>query len=135
MNSGECHGERIGGLQLPLSISENRPIMREFCWSCHRPLVTCFCALARPFASFAEFALIVHPYEAKSTVGTAWILRRSIANIRWFRSKGIGLDVDPHFLETLGAPDTVPLLLFPGPHSFNLSRASTQDWSALIPAA
>jgi DTW domain-containing protein YfiP len=89
--------------------------------------------LIQPFASSAEFALVVHPYEARSTVGTAWILRRSISNIRWFRSKGIDLDEDPTFLELLGSPDKVPLLLFPGPKAFDLNRASNDQWSELVP--
>src|SRR3954453_23753155 len=105
--------------------------MREFCSTCHRPTVTCFCALTRPFVSSTDFALVVHPYEARSTVGTAWILRRSISNIQRFRSKGTGLDDDPAFLKVLHSPDTVPLLLFPGPGAFNLSRASTEDWEGL----
>jgi len=109
--------------------------MREFCRTCNRPTVTCFCAIARPFASSAEFALVVHPDEVKSTVGTAWILRRSISNIKWFRSKGSGLDTDQRFLETLSAPDTVPLLLFPGPQAFNLSHDSTEAWRNLVSAS
>ena len=107
--------------------------MRKFCWTCHRPTVACFCTLTRPFLSFADFALIVHPYEARSTVGTAWILRRSISNIKWFRSKGTGLDVDPSFLEMLSAPDRVPLLLFPGTKAFNLSQDSAEAWQGLVP--
>jgi DTW domain-containing protein YfiP len=109
--------------------------MREFCWTCHRPAVACFCALTLPFASSSDFALVVHPYEARSTVGTAWILRRSISNLRWIRRKGIELDTDPGFLELLGAPETVPLLLFPGTGSFNLSQASTEDWRKQVPGS
>ncbi|MGZ3649563.1 MAG: tRNA-uridine aminocarboxypropyltransferase [Bdellovibrionota bacterium] len=109
--------------------------MREFCWTCNRPTVTCFCAIARPFASTAEFALVVHPEEVKSTVGTAWILRRSISNIKWFRSKGNCLDADPKFLQTLRAPDIVPLLLFPGPQAFSLSHDSTEAWRNLVSAS
>lgn len=107
--------------------------MRAFCWTCHRPGVACFCALARPFASAAEFALIVHPYENKSTVGTAWILRRSISNLHWIRSAGEGLDADPRLAELLNNPATEPLLLFPGVQAFNLSTASTERWRALVP--
>jgi len=91
--------------------------------------------MTRPFASFAEFAIVVHPYEVRSTVGTAWILRRSISNIKWFRSKGIGLDTDPIFMETVAAPDTVPLLLFPSSNALNLNRASDQEWRDLVPNA
>ncbi|MGZ3711578.1 MAG: tRNA-uridine aminocarboxypropyltransferase [Bdellovibrionota bacterium] len=109
--------------------------MREFCWSCHRPIATCFCAITRPFASSAEFALVVHPDEVKSTVGTAWILRRSISNSKWFRSKGNGLDTDLGFLECLSAPNIVPLLLFPGPQAFSLSHDSTAAWRNLVSAS
>lgn len=107
--------------------------MREFCWSCHRPRIACFCAMAKPFVSSTEFALVVHPYEAKSTVGTAWILRRSITNLKWFRSKGSGLDTDAQFLESVNAPNTVPLLLFPGPKAFNLTHGSEETWRTLVP--
>lgn len=106
---------------------------REFCWKCHRPGTRCFCDLTLPFSSSAEFALIVHPDEVKSTVGTAWILRRSISNLKWIRSKGIALDEDPAFLELLNTPNTVPLLLFPGPHALNLNQAPTPAWESLVP--
>ena len=107
--------------------------MRSFCWSCHRPVVACFCALVRSFSSFADFALVVHPSEVKSTVGTAWILRRSISNLKWVRSSGVGLDQDPKFLELLNSADRVPLVLFPGPLSFNLNRDSEVAWRELVP--
>ncbi|OFZ82621.1 MAG: hypothetical protein A2583_07950 [Bdellovibrionales bacterium RIFOXYD1_FULL_53_11] len=108
--------------------------MRKFCWTCHRPAAACFCGQVLEFESSAGFALIVHPHEVRSTVGTAWIMRRSISNIKWFRSKGIGLDEDPEFLSLLGAPDAVPLLLFPGPQAFNLSHGRTEEWQSLVPA-
>ena len=76
--------------------------------------------------------MVVHPSEVKSTVGTAWILRRSISNLRWFRSKGTELDADPSFLELLNAPERVPLLLFPGPKAFNLNHGSDDEWNMLI---
>lgn len=107
--------------------------MRDFCWTCHRPKETCFCALARPFESPVQFAVIVHPHEAKSTVGTAWILRRSISNLKWVRSNGIGLDEDPAFLELLNTPKLLPLLLFPGAQAFNLSHGTSESWETLVP--
>ncbi len=107
--------------------------MRNFCWTCHRPSVACFCAEVRPFVSAADFAVVVHPYEARSTIGTAWILRRSISNISWIRSKGFGLDDDPAFLSLLRQPDVVPLLLFPGPTAFNLSSDPDDTWLSIVP--
>ncbi len=107
--------------------------MRSFCHACHRPAVSCFCAITTQFATEAEFALIVHPYEAKSTVGTAWILRRSISNLHWFRSNGIALDDDSRLHSLLQAPDRVPLLLFPGQGALNLTQAPEADWQRLTP--
>lgn len=109
--------------------------MRDFCWICHRPRVACFCELTLPFNSFADFALIVHPYEVRSTVGTAWILRRSISNMKWFRSKGMDLDSDSDFLDLLNASETVPFLLFPGAKVINLNHASTEEWRGLVPSS
>ena len=121
---------------LVISSNEDLLALREFCRACNRPAVTCFCQMVLPFKSQpAQFALIVHPYEARSTVGTAWILRRSIANLRWFRSKGRSLDADAGFLEALRAPATVPLLLYPGGQAFNLSQASDHAWQGLVPGS
>ena len=106
---------------------------REFCWSCHRSQIACFCKQVRLFASDAQFALVVHPYEAKSTVGTAWIMRRSISNLKWFRSKGKDLDTDPRFLEMIDSPEVVPLLLFPRKDALNLNRASDEQWRIKVP--
>ena len=106
---------------------------REFCWSCHRPQVACFCDKVQAFSSDARFALIVHPYEAKSTVGTAWIMRRSISNLKWFRSKGRDLDTDPEFLAMIHSPEVVPFLLFPGKNSLNLNHASDEEWRQRVP--
>lgn len=108
--------------------------MRNFCRTCHRPVAACFCSAARPFDSSIDLALIVHPDEAKATVGTAWILRRSISNIKWFRSKGCDLDQNSSFLQMLGEPNRVPFLLFPGDGAFNLSQDSAETWAKLVPS-
>ena len=107
--------------------------MRTACLSCHRPAVACFCARTQPFTSTVDFAMVVHPHEAKSSVGTAWILRRSISNLHWFRSKGDDLETDPDFCALVQNPELVPLLLFPGPRALNLSRASDEEWRRQVP--
>jgi DTW domain-containing protein YfiP len=86
--------------------------------------------MTRPFEASADFGLIVHPDEASSTVGTAWILRRSIKNLVWIRSDGEKLDQDPNFL---GLIERAPLLLFPGTTALNLNQASDEQWTALVP--
>jgi DTW domain-containing protein YfiP len=90
--------------------------------------------MVRPFSAPADFALIVHPDEVNSTVGTAWILRRSISNLKWIRSNGKSLDQDPNFLDLVDATETVPLLLFPGPRALNLNQASEEDWHYAVPS-
>jgi DTW domain-containing protein YfiP len=74
----------------------------------------------------------VHPDEVSSTVGTAWILRRSITNLSWIRSKGPDLDSHPLFLELLGDPETTPLLLFPGQNALQLHAAPKELWDATL---
>jgi DTW domain-containing protein YfiP len=107
--------------------------MRELCRLCNRPGAYCFCELAAPFASDARFALIVHPDEAQSTIGTAWILRRSISNLIWLRSRGKDLDQNPRFHDLLASTETTPLLLFPGPTALNLSHTPEPLWRNLAP--
>jgi DTW domain-containing protein YfiP len=88
--------------------------------------------MIRSFTSYADFALIVHPREARSTVGTAWILRRSISNLKWFESNGLELDTDPDLIKLLNNRETVPLLLFPGPQAFNLNQITNETWNNLV---
>ncbi|MFL5812538.1 MAG: tRNA-uridine aminocarboxypropyltransferase [Bdellovibrionia bacterium] len=106
--------------------------MRAFCWSCHRPSQVCFCPMARPFEASADFALIVHPNEVKTTVGTAWILRRSISNLTWIRSNGDRLDHDPVLKELLKSPTTAPILLFPDATALNLSSLPDEKWQSVV---
>jgi DTW domain-containing protein YfiP len=70
----------------------------------------------------------VHPEEMNSTIGTAWILRRSISNLKWIRSAGDELDQDPGFLKLIHSDEYAPLLLFPGSGVLNLNHASKQQW-------
>ena len=88
--------------------------------------------LVHPFVSPVDFALIVHPHEVRSTVGTAWILRRSISNLHWFRSKGPDLDTQNRFLQLVQMPGLTPFLLFPGPQSANLSEDPDPPWKGPI---
>ncbi len=60
-------------------------------------------------------------------------MKRSISNLSWISSKGTGLDENPVFLDLLADPSHVPLLLFPGPSAFNLSRGADSDWRGLVP--
>jgi len=77
--------------------------------------------------------LLVHPREVRSTVGTAWILRRSISNLKWVRSNGLGIDDNQPFQELIGSPEHSPLLLFPGENAFNLNQGSLEEWAQLVP--
>lgn len=109
------------------------PNPRPFCWDCHRPTAACFCAMAVPFESPTEFAIIVHPDEAASTVGTAWILRRSMKNLFWIRSSGWDLDTDLNFLARIHRPDTIPFLMYPSPKSLNIDLCTKEEWVAKVP--
>jgi DTW domain-containing protein YfiP len=111
---------------------ENERQMRAFCWSCHRPSQVCFCHLARPFEASADLAMIVHPNEVNSTVGTAWILRRSISNLTWIRSNGDQLDHHPGLKQVLESPATVPFLLFPGATALNLNSITEEKWRSVV---
>jgi DTW domain-containing protein YfiP len=90
--------------------------------------------MARPFSVSADLMLIAHPEEVASTVGTAWILRRSISNLQWIRSTGDDLDQNPAFLERVRTPHYSPLLLFPGQRALNLNRATQQEWQQIVPS-
>jgi DTW domain-containing protein YfiP len=106
--------------------------MRAFCWSCHRPSQVCFCHLVRPFETSVDFALIVHPNKVNSTVGTAWILRRSISNLTWIRSNGDELDQHEGFQRLLKSETIAPILLFPGATSLHLNSVAKQEWQSVV---
>lgn len=111
---------------------ESLPVQRPFCRRCNRTQDRCFCAQVREFVSPVELAIVVHPQEAGSTVGTAWILRRSIRDLHWWRSNGSDLDRDARFARLLEEPSLVPFLLYPGRTAINLNRVPDEEWSARL---
>ena len=109
------------------------PPSRPFCWDCHRPQMACFCSKAMPFRSSVDFAMVVHPDEVASTIGTAWILRRSILNLHWFRSDGHDLDTHSRLIELIANPQTVPFMLYPSKDAINLDLCSDDEWRQRVP--
>lgn len=115
-------------------LSDLKPFeSRPFCRSCNRTAARCFCARAIEFDSPVDFAIVVHPDEAGSTVGTAWILRRSMRNLHWFRNNGSDLDQDRKFQQLLDDPGRAPFLLYPGQTALNLDRCTNEEWAARTP--
>ncbi len=56
--------------------------MREHCYVCHKPRVSCVCASCTPVANRTEIIILQHPRERFHPIGTARLLRLGLRNAR-----------------------------------------------------
>lgn len=105
--------------------------MDAFCWSCHRVSPLCLCSRVQAFDWEPRLAILVHRKEFRKTVGTARLVKLSVAHSRVFVGHGPDFDEDAEIQSLISDPALFPVLLFPGPKSVNLTQTSPEalrDW-------
>ena len=107
---------------------------RQLCWNCHRARVVCLCGRIKPFELEPLLVVLIHPKENKKTIGTARLVKLSVSNSLFRIGHGHEFDEDPEFQRIAADPSLFPVVLFPGPESFNLSRASKAEVCDWVPA-
>ncbi|MBP7094662.1 MAG: DTW domain-containing protein [Spirochaetia bacterium] len=95
--------------------------MRETCPRCRRPVPHCLCALVPPMECRTKLVVLMHPHEVKhvkANTGRLAALSFEDAEIL------VGVDFDGHarLRELLSDAAFVPMLLYPGEGSRNLSE-------------
>lgn len=108
-----------------------QPSPRPWCARCRRAQAMCWCELLRPFSVGFELALLVHPKEARVAIGTARLVHRAILGSHHL--VGEAFEHDARLARLLARPDLQPVLLFPSPSAFDLSRATPDDARAFFP--
>lgn len=88
---------------------------RPICGRCRRPAVACLCAWARPIRAKPLFVILLHPREARRTIGTARLVKLCLEETILFEGTGELLDQNADFAAILEDPALEPWLLFPGP--------------------
>ena len=89
----------------------------EFCYRCRRRGPLCFCADVRPVRSEARFAVILHPKEARRTIGTARMVSLCLEDSLLIEGTGAAMDQNPRLRALLEDPTYEVRLLFPGPQA------------------
>ncbi|MBL7664069.1 MAG: DTW domain-containing protein [Bacteriovoracaceae bacterium] len=94
---------------------------REHCFKCMRPQKACFCAEIKPFATEAEFCLLMHPMEAKlSHIGTGRLAKVALKNSRII--VGESFDDNLEVQKLIHSEEYFPVLLYPGKTAINISK-------------
>lgn len=105
--------------------------MRDFCFKCRKAAVTCYCSRLRPFASYPEFVILIHPREARNRVGTGRMLHLSLTNSLLI--DGHDFSRDPRVARLIEDPQRHCALLYPGPRSLDLTRCAPGEARAFTP--
>jgi DTW domain-containing protein len=115
--------------------AETPATARSWCWTCRRVALLCLCTQVKPFDLEPLLVMVVHPKEFRNTVGTARIVTLSVRNSVTLTGQGPELDQSAALASLLEDPRLFPVVLFPGPRSLNLSRASDGELLAFLPPA
>lgn len=86
--------------------------MSRYCSECGKSLKACICQWIQPLSSHVELVILQHPSETNRPMGTARILKLSLANCHSF----VGEDFSQHdaLNELLQEPDVDHYVLYPG---------------------
>ncbi len=106
---------------------------RPYCWACRRPQVGCLCATAEPFHSAVALTILEHRLEARSTIGTARIVRRFARDARVLTGNVPDFETSGELAARLQRPGWATAVLFPSPGSLDLSRCSPDEARAVFP--
>lgn len=98
---------------------------RPFCYRCHKPRVTCICALVTRVANRTPVWIVQHPREQFHPIGTARIARLGLEQV----------EVDVRHRDRSGPPRGFPegaALLYPGETARDLATLGEQPPTALV---
>jgi DTW domain-containing protein YfiP len=106
--------------------------VRDFCFGCRKSKVTCFCDRVRPFESDPQLAILIHPREARSRVGTGRMLHLSLTNS--ILIDGHDFEGDERVEKLIRDPALHCALLYPGPGSLDLTSCTAEEARGFTPA-
>jgi DTW domain-containing protein YfiP len=106
--------------------------MRILCSKCLKAQDHCYCSELKPFRSRVQIALLQHPLERKKTVGTARMAHLTIENSVLI--PGNAFNKNEQVRELIVDPTKHCVVLFPGPHSRNISESPQEEVQSWFPS-
>jgi DTW domain-containing protein len=104
---------------------------RELCAKCRRAAVNCYCTLMKPFASGAEFVILIHPRENRKRIGTGRITHRCLTNSQLI--EGVDFTANEKVNQILRDEKYWPAILYPGREAFDLSKEGVARLESTVP--
>ncbi len=99
--------------------------MRDFCYRCRKAQVTCYCARLTPFEYSHPFVILVHPREARNSVGTGRMLHLSMPGSQLI--EGHDFTHNSAINSIIKDPSLHPVLLYPSPSALNLNTCTPDE--------
>lgn len=91
----------------------------SFCYQCYKLKAQCLCAQIKPFDSFFEFVILIHPMEAKKEkMGTGRITKSFLQNSKLI--SGVDFTNNNEVNELISTRQCY--VMYPGDNSYNVSK-------------
>ncbi len=100
--------------------------MSEKCWSCFRPLSSCYCKYIEKITTDVHFVFLMHPKEAyHQKTGTGRLAHLTLTNSEII----IGIDFtdNTRIKELLSLPEYFPLLLYPDKNAWTVNSTNEES--------
>ncbi|MBX3040551.1 MAG: DTW domain-containing protein [Bdellovibrionaceae bacterium] len=109
---------------------EDQPVFRKMCVQCRQPEFSCFCEHIKSFDPKIEFAILIHPLEARRRVATGRMAHLCLENSHLI--EGHNYTDDERVNALIAREDAEKVILYPGKSAVNLTQSQT-DLSTLFP--
>ncbi len=105
--------------------NSNASKTRHLCVKCVQPEFSCYCPHITPFDPKIKFVILIHPIEVKRRIATGRMSHLCLKNSELI----VGQDYSENkqVNDLIKDPRFQPLVLYPGPHSTNLSEISLAE--------
>ena len=99
--------------------------MSEKCWSCFRPLSSCYCKYIEKITTDVHFVFLMHPKEAyHQKTGTGRLAHLTLTNSEIII--GIDFTSNARIKELLSSPEYFPLLLYPDKNAWTANSTNKE---------
>lgn len=111
-------------------LQEDQPVFRKMCVQCRQPEFSCFCESVKSFDPRIEFAILIHPLEARRRIATGRMAHLCLENSHLI--EGHNYTDDERVNALIAREDAEKVILYPGKTAVNLTESRT-DLSTLFP--
>ena len=118
---GRTRGRTRGEDGHPFGMLWSRPVPRETCYKCWRPMSCCLCPAKPPMETRTRIVLLMHPKEfrhQKCTTGRLTCLNLANSEI----ISGVSFDSNRRYRSLIEDPRNYPVLLYPGAGAMDVQR-------------